>query len=213
MDKLLQCSAEYEKIMVNVLNYPPYEDTDRTRVSRIMCSVSFEHAESVKILLATHNFTSSLGLLRLQYEALVRSVWVYYAASDVVVKNLASELTTDSARKASNHLPMLNEMLQKMEGKAPNNALDELLEFKEYSWKPLSSYIHGGIHAISRHSKGYPLGLLEQTLKASNGLNGMTGYFLAILTGDSKLAKSIHNTFFEPKFKECLPIHKSKGTL
>lgn len=208
MDKLLQCSAEYEKIMVNVLNYPPYEDSDRSRVSRIMCSVSFEHAESIKILLATHNFTSSLGLLRLQYEALVRSIWIYYAASDVVVKNLASELTTDTARKASNHLPMLNEMLQKMEGKAPKNALDPLLEFKEYSWKPLSSYVHGGIHAIDRHSKGYPMDLLINTLKASNGVNGMTGYFLALLTGNPELAKNIHNTFYDSKFKSCLPNHK-----
>ena len=208
MDKLLHCSAQYEKIMVNLLNYPPYKDSDRVRVSRIMCSVSFEHAESIKILLATHNFTSSLGLLRLQYEALVRSIWIYYAASDVIVKNLVSELTTDTARKASNHLPMLNEMLHKMEGKAPKNALDPLLEFKEYSWKPLSSYVHGGIHAIDRHSKGYPLDLLIQTLKASNGVNGMAGYFLAILTGNPELAKNIHNTFHESKFKNCLPNHK-----
>ncbi len=212
MDKLLHCSAEYEKIMVNILNYPPFEDSDRIRVSRIMCSVSFEHAESIKILLATRNFTSSLGLLRLQYEALVRSLWVYYAASDTTVKKLSSDLTVDTARKASN-LPMLNEMLQKMDGKAPKNALEPLLEFKEYSWKPLSSYIHGGIHAINRHSGGYPLELLVQTLKASNGVNGMTGYFLAILTGDPKLAKSIHNTFFELKFKDCLPNHKSEEPL
>ncbi len=210
MDKLLHCSVEYEKIMVNILNYSPYEDSKRTRVSRIMCSVSFEHAESIKILLATHNFTSSLGLLRLQYEALVRSIWIYYAASDVVVKNLASELTTDTARKASNHLPMLNEMLQKMEGKAPKNALDPLLEFKEYSWKPLSSYIHGGIHAIDRHSKGYPTELLVQVLKLSNGLNGMAGYSLAILTGNTELAKNIRNTFYESKFQDCLPEHRVK---
>lgn len=210
MDKLLQCSAKYEKIMVNVLNYPPSEDSDRMRVSRIMCNVAFEHAESIKILLVAHNFTSSLGLLRLQYEALVRSIWIYYAASDVVVKNLASDLTTDTARKASNHLPMLNEMLQKMEGKAPKNALDPLLEFKEYSWKPLSSYIHGGIHAIDRHSKGYPIDLLINTLKASNGVNGMTGYFLARLTGNPELAKNIHNTFYDSKFKNCLPTHKGK---
>ncbi|WP_412034982.1 DUF6988 family protein, partial [Vibrio sp. 1403] len=48
-----------------------------------MCSVSLEHAESLKILLATRNFTSALGLLRLQFESLVRGMWVLYAASDV----------------------------------------------------------------------------------------------------------------------------------
>ena len=101
---------------------------------------------------------------------------------------------------------MLSEMLRKMEGKAPKNALDPLLEFREYSWEPLSSYIHGGIHAIDRHSKGYPVALLEQTLKASNGVNGMTGYFLAILTGNSGLSKDFHKSFFD--YQDCLPEHK-----
>lgn len=205
MNKLLQRSAEYEKIVRGLLNYPPHEDSDRAKVSRIMCSVSFEHAESIKILLSARNFTSSLALLRLQYEALVRSLWVYYAASDLAVEKLASELTVDTAKKAQK-LPMLSEMLQKMEGKAPTIALVPLLEFKEYSWKPLSSYIHGGIHVIDRHSKGYPVKILRQALKASNGVNGMAGYFLAILTGNPELAKSFHNTFVE--FKDCLPDPK-----
>lgn len=51
-----------------------------------MCSVSFEHAESAKILLASGNFTSALGLVRLQYEALVRALWLRYAASVKGVK-------------------------------------------------------------------------------------------------------------------------------
>ena len=42
------------------------------------------------------------------------------------------------------------------EAKAPKNSIDPILEFKEYSWKPLSGYVHGGLHAIERHSKGYP---------------------------------------------------------
>ncbi|MFK5953111.1 MAG: hypothetical protein QM498_08635, partial [Desulfobacterium sp.] len=58
-----------------------------------------------------------------------------------------TELNAESARK-SQKLPMLSVMLKKLEGQAPQIVLDQLLEFKEYSWKPLSSYIHGGIHAI-----------------------------------------------------------------
>jgi len=50
-----------------------------------MCSVAFEHAESVKVLIASGNFTSALGLVRLQYEALVRAMWLLYSASDIAV--------------------------------------------------------------------------------------------------------------------------------
>ena len=123
------------------------------------------------------------------------------------INRISADLNIETEKKAQK-MPMLSEMLKKMEGKAPKNALEPLVEFKEYSWKPLSSFVHGGIHAISRHSKGYPIALLEQTLKASNGVNGMTGYFLAILTGDSKLAKEFHNSFFE--YKDCLPQYRKK---
>lgn len=205
MDELLQRSAEYEKLVTGMLLFPPYDNSARIRVTRIMCSVALEHAESAKMLLAAGNFTSSLALLRVQYEALARAIWVYYAASEVFVEKLSSDLSVDSAKKADK-IPMLSVMLKEMEGKAPKNALDPLLEFRDYSWKPLSSYIHGGIHAIDRHSKGYPRTLLEQALKASNGVNGMTGYFLAILTGNSSLAKEFRQSFFE--YKDCLPEHK-----
>jgi hypothetical protein len=205
VEKLLQRSAEYERLVIGMLSFPPYNNSARSRVSRAMCSVSIEHAESAKMLLAAGNFTSSLALLRVQYEALVRAIWVYYAASDTFVEKLSSDLSPASAKKADK-LPMLSEMLKNMEGKAPKNALGPLIEFREYSWKPLSSYIHGGIHAIDRHSKGYPVALLKQTLKASNGVNGMTGYFLAILTCNSELATKFWQSFFE--YKDCLPEYK-----
>jgi len=207
MDQLLQRSAEYEELVVEMLILPSYDSSARTKLSHIMCSVAIEHAESAKILLAAGNFTSSLGVVRLQFEALVRALWFFYVASDLSVEKFSANLNVETEKKAQK-MPMLSEMLKKMEGKAPKNALEPLLEFKEYSWKPLSSFVHGGIHAINRHSKGYPVALLKQTLKASNGVNGMTGYFLAILTGNSKLAKEFHNSFFE--YKDCLPPDRKK---
>ena len=106
-----------------------------------MCSISFEHAESAKMLISSGNFTSATGLVRLQYEALVRAMWLLYAASETAVSKLMCELTSESSHKA-NKLPMLSEMLDKLDGKAPPEALSMLKEFKDYSWKPLSSFVH-----------------------------------------------------------------------
>lgn len=167
-----------------------------------MCSVAFEHAESIKLLIASGNFTSAIGLLRLQYEAFTRSMWLFYAASDMAVSKLMVELTRDSAKR-SDKLSMLSEMLKKLEGKAPDVALSQLLEFKEYSWRPLSSYIHGGIHAVNRHSKGYPLPILSQTIKASNGLSVMVGMLLVILANDIHLQGTIPR--IQSEFLDCLP--------
>ncbi|EJL6927698.1 hypothetical protein NMT03_003783 [Vibrio alginolyticus] len=165
-----------------------------------MCSVSLEHAESLKILIASGNFTSALGLLRLQFESYVRGVWVLYAASDIAVGKLTAELNEENQRRA-NTLPMLSEMISQLDKKAPKNAVDPILEFKEYSWKPLSSYVHGGLHAIERHSKGYPIPLLEQVLKNSNGVNGLVAVLGAILTGQVQLTQDVYDSFQE--YSDC----------
>lgn len=178
----------------------------RRESSRILCIVSFEHSESLKMLIASGNFTSAIGLLRLQYEAFTRALWLFYAAPDLTVSKLMTELTAESARK-SQKLPMLAEMLIKLESKAPQIVLDQLLEFKEYSWKPLSSYIHGGIHAIQRHSKGYPLPLLKQTIKASNGVSLMAAMFLIIIAND--VSKRGVLPRIQNEFKDCLPDFKT----
>ncbi len=81
-----------------------------------------------------------------------------------------------------------------------------LLEFKEYSWKPLSSYIHGGAHAIHRHSTGYPATLLEQVLKASNAVSTMVAMLLVILSGDRAQRGKI--TKLQMEYSDCLPVLK-----
>ncbi|WP_240778434.1 DUF6988 family protein [Shewanella polaris] len=208
LDSLLIRSAEYEKLMSQYLAIPPAVASPKNHASRIMCSVAFEHSESIKILLATGNFTSAIGLLRLQFEALVRAHWFHFSATEIQINKHLADLTNESANRASK-IPMLTEMLEKMEGKAPENALLPLLEFKQYSWKPLSSYIHGGIHAINRHSKGYPIELIEQVLRNSNGLNGTTAYFWSQLTGQANKPKEVMKSFNE--FRDCLPSDRLKN--
>ena len=191
------------------LDLKPSDDSPRLTACRILCSVALEHAESAKILIVSGNFTSAVGLLRLQYEALVRAVWLLYAASDSAVGKLAAELTSEGARK-SEKLPMLSEMLSKLEGKAPAEPLSMLQEFKQYSWKPLSSFVHGGSHAINRHSKGYPVLLLEQALRASNGVSIMVGMLLVILSGD--LAQRGEISAVQIEFADCLPSHREESS-
>lgn len=205
INEQLKRSAELESKLLYFLALRPNFDTERIASSRIMCSIAFEHAESAKMLIAAGNFTSATALVRLQYEALVRAMWLLYSATDQAVSKLMCELTSESASKANN-LPMLSEMLTKLEGKAPKEALDMLLEFKEYSWKPLSSFIHGGIHAINRHSQGYPPPLLFQLLKISNGVSTMVGMLLVILAQDFRQQGKI--PAIQREFSDCLPENK-----
>ena len=201
LNDLLKRSAELEEVLLPFLALPPANSTDKLVSSRIMCGVSFEHAESAKILTAAGNFTSALSIVRLQYEALVRAMWLLYAASDTAVTKLMVDLSQDTAKKADQ--PMLSEMLKELDGKAPPVAVSQLLEIKEYHWKPLSSYVHGGIHALHRHSKGYPEPLLLQIIKTSNAFSVMAAMHLVMLSGDANQSGKIPK--IQQGFANCLP--------
>lgn len=173
-----------------------------------MCGVSLEHAESLKILLVSGNFTSAVSLLRLQYESLVRGIWALYSATDLQVEKLTAELTDQSAKRA-NQMPLLAEMLENLSSTAPVEAITPLEEFRKYSWKPLSSYVHGGIHAVDRHSKGYPLPVLEQALRASTGLSGLIGMFAAVLSGNQENVSAMSSLYRE--YADCLPSRTAEN--
>ena len=99
INNLLKRSVELENVLFKFIKLELREKVPRRESSRIMCSVCFEHSESVKLLIASGNFTSAIGLLRLQYEALTRAMWIFYAASDIAVSRLTTELTEESAHK------------------------------------------------------------------------------------------------------------------
>ena len=168
-----------------------------------MCGIAFEHAESVKILVAAGNLTSAACLIRLQYEAFVRAMWLKYSASDRSVSKLMGVLSDETAEQVGKRLPMLTEMLRKLDGRAPDEMLRMLLGFKEYSLKPLNSFVHGGIHAIHRHSKGYPVELLFKLLRNSNGISILVGMLLVTLHGDGAPVGRI--TALQKEFRDCLP--------
>ena len=206
---LLHQSDELATELAALLALPLHNNSPRITSSHTLCSVSFEHAESVRILISLGNFTSSLGVLRMQYEALVKAIWALYAASENSISKLQSSLDAKSAKWADN-IPLLSELLVELDGKAPAQALGPLNEFKEYSWKPLSSYIHGGIHAITRHGKGYPTELLSEAVKSSSGLQVMTGMMLVILSGDNRQQGRISS--IHKKYASCCPVQKPHTT-
>lgn len=202
MNGLLDRSSELSQTLATFLSLPTYDKSPIIIASRTLCAVSFEHATSVHALISLGNFTSALGILRMQYEALVKSIWALYAASENSIEKLHSELNNETAKWADK-LPTLTEMLIELSREAPQQALGPLIEFRDYSWKPLSSYIHGGVHALSRHKKGYPSELLCQALKSSNGLLIMAGMMLIILSGDKNQSGKI--ALIQQQFADACP--------
>ena len=201
---LQRAQALEEAILValNTPDYRPCSDSPRIKTSAAAASVAFEHGQAVRALIAQDMVTSALSLVRLQHEALTRAVWAFYAATDLAIDKLSAPLSKDTEAVA-NKLPMLNDMLKAIQGKAPEAATLGLLAFKDNNAAALNSFVHGGIHALQRHTQGYPLPLVLQAIHNGNGLQLMAAMMLAVLTNNPVTTKRIGT--LQSEFVNCLP--------
>ncbi len=202
MDELLENSEALNSEFSRIFDYGPADDSKRVIASWLMCSVALEHSVSLRQLVLSGNYTSAICIMRSQFEALTRGMWLFYSASEQKIENTMktlSELSQNADQKPSN-----SEMMAKLQGKAPEQAVMMLTEFRDVQWKALNSYVHGGIHALQRHSAGYPEQLIIDIVKSSNGLLSMTAMMAAILTGNQVIAKDI--TKIQLRHKDCLPV-------
>ena len=124
------------------------------RVTTNPCGIAFEHANSLQSLIASGNHTSAVALLRPQFEAVMRAIWLHYAATDTAVAKLVAPLAPETEKSAGDS-PSMKDMLEAIERKAHPSASQMLARFKEQSWKPINSLVYGGIHPDSRFGEGY----------------------------------------------------------
>ena len=196
-----ESDALAEELMATI-DVPLFDDSPRLRISDVACSLSLEHWTSTRGLLRSGFLPSAIVVHRAQFEALVRSIWLFYAASDDHLSKLTVTLSLESEQGAKN-MPQTAEMLEHLAKKAPPPAYEALSRFKEYSWKALNSFAHAGIHPIRRHADGYPVVLLENVLRNANGLAVVGCMQAAVLSGQQPLQRTILG--LASKKSTCMP--------
>jgi hypothetical protein len=202
---LLRRSDELEDEILAILKSTPEspgELSARMDAAAGLAGAAIEHGQSIRVLVGASLVTSAICLMRPQFEALTRSVWAMYAASDTEIERMQAHLTLESEKKAGK-LPMLSKMLTEISEKAPAGPAQMLASFKESSLVSLNSYVHGGLHVLHRQAEGYPEALVLQILRNSNGLQTMAGMLLAMLSGSQATASRMSK--IQPAFADCLP--------
>jgi hypothetical protein len=205
MNQLLLRSDEFETALNETLNasaYRLFDDSPKLSICANACLLSLEHARSVRVLFTADAPHSATGLLRLQYEALLRAAWVLYAASDLQLSKLTTQLDINS-EQAANNLPGPADMLKALEAKAPTGLIQPLNEFKTVAMKGLNSFVHGGIHPLTRIKEGFPEALALQLVRNSNGLMHFGYRMLASLAGSQALMHQM--THLYERFADCFP--------
>jgi hypothetical protein len=202
---LLRSDALHERLN-ELLDEAEFDGSARGEAALGMCEVAMEHATALRALMALGLPTSAVSLMRLQFEALTRAMWLIYAASDAAIEKLSAPLTLE-AEQAAKNLPSAKEMIDQIRKRVgqgvPTAAPLMLAQFKEMSWNAMNSFVHGGIHPLRRSADGFPVYLALQVLRNSNGLSTMTGMTMAVLTGDESILKPMSK--IQPAFADCLP--------
>lgn len=174
----------------------------RQRVVLAAARVSIEHGKSARLLLLDERAPNSgAALVRAQYEALIRSVWLLFCASSDDIQRLIVPLNPASAHDARNMAGAF-EMLVDTQKRAPDALHSQLAAFRDAQWKPLNSFIHTGIHPLSRTTGGFPEELAVQLAKSTNALSHIAYRVCASITGNERLA-AVTRAYED--FDDCLP--------
>lgn len=205
LDQLLRRSDLMMRNMQELLSHPLYDNRARFGLSYEYALLSLEHAAGVRCLLEGGLMSSAPVLLRCQFEALLRAMWVLYCAQESELDKLEASLQ-EGPDKANASLPQAFAMLPALEAVPQvSNAAIRLREFHASSWKPLNSFVHAGDHPLWRQASGYPPQFGVAVLQQSNGLAIMAGMQQAILTGVNGLQASLLS--LDTRFRDCLPKH------
>lgn len=188
----IERSHELFKELEDVIDHPFFDDSEKLKLSVVLTDTSLDFGLSVRLLCLSGQLLGASACLRSQFEALVRSVWAYHCATDDQVSRLSRADLSLETQQGAKKVPLASEMLEAL-GKLPQlHALNiALREFKDYSWQPLNSFVHSGIHAVHRTRFGAPPQLINQTFRISNGLCFLAYMHLARLTGVPGLQKEL----------------------
>lgn len=157
--------------------FTPYKSTNnKDQLTQVCSDLSFQHAKSLRVLYDLELDGTATAILRMQFESVVRLMWLHFSAPDSFIESYTGSISADNPPK---EFPAVTEMIEKIKKSGVRGPGETLEEFKEVAWKGMNNHIHNGYLALSRHVNSYPEKLVIQIISNSNALNLMTAMVLA----------------------------------
>lgn len=207
LHKVIARSEEFKSELAHLFQSVSFASDNKTTAIMATYEIAQEHALALRELTKLRLLTSGMAMLRLQYEVVVKELWLLYIASDTAIDKLVAPLSPANEQIASNSLPTCTVMLNEIEKKGPAGLHRHLGGFKDQSWKALNSFVHSGIHAVSRHRNGYPAQLYNGVIRQSNNLTQLSAMGLATHAQNNQLAEYIAMLY--KRYDDCLQLEKA----
>lgn len=159
---------------------------DRTRLAAGCLDMALEHQKSIVLLTANSLFGSAASLVRLEFEAYIRGVWLLYCASELEIEKFKKD-------KLEKKLGQLIEDIEKHE--AFN--VGTLSHVKNTSLAAMNSFTHSGLYQVVRRNKtnkiapNYADEELVDALETANSIGILTGIAIADMARNEKIARAV----------------------
>lgn len=178
---------------------PP--STQRGLLASGLGDVSLEHWGAQRLLLREGLFVTGFALVRLQFEAVVRAIWILECAKDDWLKRFATPMANGQLEEPVLG-PPVPAMLSAIAKKTPVVA-EMLLQLKEGAWEPMHSYVHGGVRPIVHSLAGTTHYQLSAVLRNANGLGLIAVNTMTIAFQDRRFRGFVAQ--LQQEYGDCLP--------
>lgn len=143
---MLEQSWALDEDLARLMAALPDPVTSRQAIVRGMATTSHSHYHSQRVLIEVGTTPTVLALVRLHYESVVRSLWYAAGAPDEWIDRMKLENSKENGEPVLG--PPVDSMLNRLAEVLPSHVSASLRVLKEASWKPMNSFVHGGVHAI-----------------------------------------------------------------
>ena len=166
------------------------------------CSIVREHVLSQLHLLALGHSVTAMTLVRPSFEALVRAIWCLDGASDAWVDQFLSPPGPerdpgDETIKG----PAVESMLEAIQRRHPAFVHGALAGLKDTTWRPMHSYVHGGVRPVLQSLLGCPEAQCCAVVVNANGFAMFSTNVLIMAAG----GPSGRLSELQRRFATCLP--------
>jgi hypothetical protein len=167
----------------------------RGRLVNSMSTLAIEHGLAIRLLASAERFASATALLRVQFEAVVRAIWLHFAAPAASIVKFELRGAKPVLEEPAD-APRMHAMLDAIDLGAPPRVGRMLRDLKQDTWE---SGTHPGICFTSGYSPDHALDMLRN----ANGLTAMAAMLIALLSGDERISTGMLQ--IQKDHLDCLP--------